>query len=583
MITEKYKQLLTDVLARNRQADGNTPVTLVEDNDGSVLEDLGVVTCYFGNDQLRREACRKGLTSLLQLDPQPAKLILVEITADGTAKGSLAEEFNDQRIISYTLRLATPEDALINQKHALFAYGIRQLFQLDSKITKVLCLDGDVAYENLGALHTVSESLDTYELITPFSYAYRTEQPDASERLESAAISYQKQGWVAYDGFMGYGFGCTKQFFQQRLHGQLPTLSGPGVDLYFYQTILGVYQITRRYLYGWVMPALRVGKGLPGGVKFGYPNEVMFHYYHGKMSDRGYNQVGQLYRLCLNTPAEDIKLSTFGTYTWEGDHALPSLMRQCREMLKREPDTDALTLYRRKAAAHYGSITPRYPLYIITAFNKGEYTLKDVQHLQALLRKYCKTEHQFLCLTDEEIPGVTTVKPQLNSIEAPGWWRQLEFFRQELYPANASVLTLDLDIIPFKDFTLTRADRHLNMFQEIYNRDRSWCLWSSCSCYFQNRFGWVFDEYRTLLQYQDTRAPEYRFLSPQEFISGVTFKYNEAIGSVQKFLQIMAYDPNRYWRNASLVHFLGVDKPWMLKERPEYIPEADWNLVTKER
>ena len=121
------------------------------------------------------------------------------------------------------------------------------------------------------------------------------------------------------------------------------------------------------------------------------------------------------------------------------------------------------------------------------------------------------------------------------------------------------------------------------MLQEIYNRDRSWCLWNSGSCYFQNRFNWIFTEYQTLLQYQDTRAPEYRFLSPQEFISGVAFKYNETIGSVQKFLPIMAYDPDRSWRNAALVHFLGADKPWTLKERPAYITEADWNLVTKER
>ena len=583
MTTDTYKQLLTEVLARSRQADQGIPVTLIEDHDASVIPDLGVVTCFFGTDPQRRAACRKGITSLLQLNPQPAKLLLVEITADGTSEGSLAAEFNDPRITSYTLRLATPEDALINQKHALFAYGLKQLFQLDTQITKALCLDADVAYENQSALRTVSESLDTYELITPYSYAYRTDQPDASERLESAAISYQKQGWVGYNGFTGYGFGCTKEFFQQRLHEQLPSLSGPGEDLYFFQAILGVWGFTKRYRYGWVAPALKVGKGLPGGVKFGYPDEVMFHYYHGTMASRGYSQRGQLYRLCLDTPAEDIKLSTYGTYTWSGDHAQPSLMQQCRQALQEEPETDVVSLYRRKAEARYGAITPRYPLYIITAFSKGSYTVKDVQHLQELLRKYCKTPHTFLCLTDEVVPGVETVKPRLNSSEAPGWWQQLEFFRQELYPANASVLTLDLDIVPYREFTLTRADRKLNMLQEIYNRDRSWCLWNSGSCYFQNRFNWIFTEYQTLLQYQDTRAPEYRFLSPQEFISGVAFKYNETIGSVQKFLPIMAYDPDQSWRNAALVHFLGADKPWTLKERPEYITEADWNLVTKER
>ncbi len=72
----------------------------------------------------------------------------------------------------------------------------------------------------------------------------------------------------------------------------------------------------------------------------------------------------------------------------------------------------------------------------------GDYTKDYVLKLKNAVQKHLPVDHNFVCLTDEDIPEVCTV-PLLH--KWPGWWSKLELFRPDLF--GGPVIYLDLDTV----------------------------------------------------------------------------------------------------------------------------------------
>lgn len=76
---------------------------------------------------------------------------------------------------------------------------------------------------------------------------------------------------------------------------------------------------------------------------------------------------------------------------------------------------------------------------------RGQYDAVSVQALRAGVRRYLLTRHRFVCLSDEDVPGVETIPLEHGW---PGWWSKLELFRPGLFGPGERVLYLDLDTLP---------------------------------------------------------------------------------------------------------------------------------------
>lgn len=83
----------------------------------------------------------------------------------------------------------------------------------------------------------------------------------------------------------------------------------------------------------------------------------------------------------------------------------------------------------------------------------GDYKIEHVHRLQQMVHQNCKVAHKFICLSDQSIPGVTTVPMQRDW---PGWWSKLELFEhfdQAFY--------LDLDTTLVGDISALVSYRHV--------------------------------------------------------------------------------------------------------------------------
>lgn len=70
-----------------------------------------------------------------------------------------------------------------------------------------------------------------------------------------------------------------------------------------------------------------------------------------------------------------------------------------------------------------------------------KYTDEDVHLLRAMVGRNLNSQHQFLCLSDRKVPGVSCLVPDE---QWPGWWMKLLLFR---YATEGHHLYFDLDSV----------------------------------------------------------------------------------------------------------------------------------------
>src|SRR5690606_7674512 len=69
-----------------------------------------------------------------------------------------------------------------------------------------------------------------------------------------------------------------------------------------------------------------------------------------------------------------------------------------------------------------------------------------VEKLKELCAKYLVQNHQFVCLSDREIPGINVIRIKHNPA-IYGWWSKIELFNSK-HGFKGRMMYFDLDTLP---------------------------------------------------------------------------------------------------------------------------------------
>lgn len=98
----------------------------------------------------------------------------------------------------------------------------------------------------------------------------------------------------------------------------------------------------------------------------------------------------------------------------------------------------------------------------------GGFSDDYVYRLRDSVKRHCRGEHNFVCLTNQRLKSVETI-PLLNNW--PTWWGKLELFRQRQFSGRTAYFDLDTMIVG--DITdIVQADTEFAMLEDFYGKHR---------------------------------------------------------------------------------------------------------------
>ena len=552
------------------------------------ISDIAVIQCHWGTNESQMAATRSAVTQLADTDVLPAEWVFVEAQQPG-----VESKFADLANLGITyIRRDIPEGSeALFFKEALWNIGA-----LATKSSRLVFLDADIVFVSREWVSAISSALRSYDLISPHGWSYYADQlaldsGHPTGLIESCGHNWMKNGKA--EGHPGFGVGMTRELFGRI--GGIPVISTCGGDTWLWGMVFGKRRemptqwVPYNVPYVWdlgVQPAPRIGA----------TEEICFHIQHGTTRNaRLYCGQASVGHCCTTVPYEDISYTLGEMPVW-ADSRAGRLHREARAKLfeRRAELTEkkdsfeqfrlARSVYDEVALKEYGAIDKAHPLTVSVAYRSGgAYRPCHVQLLKALLERHLKTPHKFLCVSDTEIEGVDTVPFITATAQTPAYYSQLELFRSDLYSKGASVLTMDLDVLPFRDFSLHRSPEGIALGMEFHNWPQ--CirtLWNGGMAYFRGDFGFVIDDFIADLKAGGLNDPKFRFFSSQEFLTGCLYRHGHTVQD------ILAHVPFDFYQgdgrrapsaDKALCHFLAWPKPWGLKAKPNWIDDEDWASI----
>lgn len=547
------------------------------------IADIAIIQCHWGTDASQVAATRSAVTQMLDSDLQPAEWIFVEAQPAGTDT-----QFADLADLGASfIRRDIPDGSeSLFLKEALWNVGA-----LAAKSSRLVFLDSDIVFVSRDWLSPVSAALKAYDLISPHGWSYYADQLALKSGHPVGLTESCGHNWMRSrktSGHPGFGLGMTRELFDRI--GGIPVVSTCGGDTWFWSMVFGKRRDLPTQWVPYNVPYLW-DLGLQPQPRIGATDEICYHVPHGTTRNaRLYCGQAVLGHCCTTVPQEDIDYALGELPTWARNIA-GGLHRTTRKQLLARKDEDidqfrlARDIYDAAAQDEYGPIDDANPLTVAVAYRPGgSYTHRHVQLLKRLLERHLKTPHRFLCVSDEPIDGVETTPFRSTAAQTPAYYSQLELFRSDLYTPGTSVLTMDLDILPFRDFALHRAPLGgIALGMEFHNWPQ--CvrtLWNGGMAYFRDDFGFVLDDFLSETDIGGRHDPKFRFFSSQEFLTGALHAHGHTIQD------ILAHVPFDFFQgegrrapsaDKALCHFLAWPKPWGLKEKPAWIDAADWRLI----
>jgi len=545
----------------------------------SIVEDLALIQCFHGQSPLHIQASKIALANVLMCNPRPQDWIFVE-----------AQKPNDQYHfeylsgygIKYVKKVIEPINEDIFQKEQLWNIGVHQTD------CKYLCfVDGDVCYEDKDFLQRAKGAFLKGDVIQLHNQVLR--QNEMTEYVFGTAYCVmQKKYKEGRYGKPGFDLGMTREIYD-KIGGldSMPTCSG---DCWFWYKLLGISKYPYPQFYVPYNTTNIMNRGLIPDVKVACSMEKCTHIFHGEANTRLYKAQNTLGRLCTSYPFEDIEFdpSSDELTKWRTDTSAGIIHRECKKILEQRRGHDMFDdnameecqkIYDDVSEKLYGKIDKEHPLVILTTFEKGpDYDTWIVQNIKKMWDKCCLTPHRFICITNEKIEGVETIPFELEWKNRKQMFNQQEIFRK-LFDENTSVLAVDLDVIPIREFKMHRCpENYMSMTVELNNWYRGRVLWNAGIMYFRGDFSFVYDEYKKRAVKRDLTNPSFCFISSQEFISGVLFKHDVQIHDVMNHISLELYRSRdkvlKYPReNSKVVHFLAECKPWNM--------DVPWMIIRK--
>ena len=547
-------------------------------------KDLALVLCHYGQDDRRIKAIKTALEWTLQSNPRPAKIVFVEAHDVGEP---LHFDYLVGQNIQYFTRVIPEQGKGIWLKEALWSIGGREAIK-DAAISKLILLDADCEFVKQNWSIDASEALNEFDVISPHSFGYYSNQPDAGGANKMPKVT-ESSGYKAMNGasggFPGFSLGMTREFFENRLGSRIWLSSNGGGDTLFWQLVRGIKNfgnLCAHYSFTFDMR-----RGIQPKPKVGSAGLLLCHQYHGPFSERGYYARAMITIAATELPMSEYKYLDNGMPVWNIDLPGGRIMskvypeyRKAAIELKDKADTKyARGLYDVAAEEEYGKIDADNPLVVACLLRSGGvYTAKHVQVLKKQFDEHCKTPFRFVCMSDISIDGIETIPLSLSNNDCPGWWGQVEYFQKGVFDENTSVLTCDLDNVVLNDFTMHQCPKgEFFSGREIGARLKAqWSVWNFGVTYWRGDFSCVFNKYVGDLNHPHLH-PAYQHISVQEFVydtlrsSGVYTKDVEAHIMTRFFNGLDKMHP----AGTVILQFPDHPKPWELVPAPEWMPSLE--------
>ena len=533
------------------------------------ISDIGLVICNFGDSELRRAANHKALKWTIASRPKPY-IVLVDAQEAGVEH--YYTQYEDDRVFVVN-KTIPPEAKGMFIKEALWNIGANYLINQNLGITKLVFLDMDVEFlDQMWALE-VSKALNTYDCISPHKASYYAENDGSLPNTLQASVGYNQTISPTLPGFQGMAFACTVDFYTNRLDSEIKLLTSGGGDTYLWYQIAGgesvglqPNSIVTRF------SPTKDKAGMLPKPKIGHANQVIAHRDHGSKNTRVYKQRMSLLKRCNYGNFDDYVYNEDDMPIWaNNDHGILMsrvLPKVIENAVLNTPYKmqEVMALYEQEAVDIYGAITPSYPLIVTCVLRSGGgFDGRHVKWLKNQFDKKCLAPFTFVCQSDINIEGITTVPLELNVDAARGSSVQIEQYKN-IWPTNASVLTCDLDTVLYRPFLPHRCpDGKFFMLREFDNWERGkWCLWGSGLTYFRGDFSFLMDLYRQHISGTPIQQPRYLYTGAQEFL---------VMGLRLNGINPESIEPHfccRYWNRqtktvppeTSIIAFPGDPKPW---------------------
>ena len=548
-------------------------------NTPATISDLGLVICNFGDSKSRRLANHKALQWTLVSKPKPY-IVLVDAQHDGDEH--YYTKYADDRV--FVLNKTIPDEAKgMFIKEALWNIGAKYLMEQNLGITKLVFLDMDVEFLDQMWAAEVSESLDKYDCISPHVANYYAEDDGSLIRGLRASVGYNQTLSPKKPGFQGMSFGCTVDFYVNRLNSEIKLLTSGSGDTYLWYSIAGNTAIPMgpASLVHKFSPSIDASGMLPSP-KIGHSSQIIAHRDHGGKDTRGYSQRMALLKRCNYGNFDDYTYNEDNMPVWADNDQGKLMSAILPKVMARVSDNnpyhrhEVMELYEQEAVDIYGAITPSYPLIVTCLLRSGGgFDGRHVRWLKQQFDEKCLTPFTFICQSDIKIDGITTIPLELTSEQAPGCSSQIEQYRN-IWPENASVLTCDLDTVLYRPFLPHRCpENRFFMLREFDTWTRGkFSLWGGGLTYFRGDFSFLVDTYMRHISGSHVQKPRYMHTGAQEFLA-MALRLNG-----HKPESIEPHFCCRYWDSriktvqpeTSILAFPGDPKPWDLKGY-SFIPE----------
>lgn len=296
----------------------------------------------------------------------------------------------------------------------------------------------------------------------------------------------------------GHGLAMTRAYFEKIR--QLDVLPSNGSDVWFwlrhfdpaivYKSTLGLPLTAEDYEYDLTEDNVS------------YARNIAFHVRHGKRSTRKYDDTLYFNKKFCDSVNET--LDTSKDLPEFKDDPVSAAHQECvlRCRLSDESARDIFNDIQRKI---YRKIDGKNKLVFLTCLNidSGNGLIDShriVRIHKYLLDKYCATQHEYWCITNEKIDGIDTIPFELNpSRDIVGWNAQIEMYRN-LFPGRP-VMTLDFDCVPWRPFEVRDIDAgEFFMMNEVasFREHNPIGMYNGGTTYFKGDMSVIFDEYKRI-------------------------------------------------------------------------------------
>jgi hypothetical protein len=571
--------MINHLIKRLNDNKGNYPALRIPAATAPVeISNLALVLCHHGHNPQRVAAARRALAWTLQSRPLPSTIVMVEAAEAGADR-----YFAALPGVHYIARTIGERSRGIWLKEALWTIAANAALE-DSRIEGLVFLDVDCAFARQDWATAVASALREHDVISPHSHMYYAEQDDGRQLgfLESAGYAILTKG---KGGHPGMALGMTRKFFVDTLDSRIPLLSTGSGDTLFWLYVAGKekfpvnraafsHSLTPRQLQG-TLPAPRIG----------HANQLIVHYPHGPLSDRGYRERMVCTRASSSALGDDFEYLEDGMPAWKdtpGGRLLSKSYPRILEIARgggRISTVMSRDIYDEEAVKEYGAIDDEHPLIITTLLRSGgAYGPQHVHWLKRQLDKHCKVPFRFVCQSDVDVPGIETIPLVLDRVDGATFWGQVEHYR-DIWPSDASVLTCDLDTVVFRDFTPHRCpEGELFMLREIGNWVHSiWATWGGGLTYFRGDFSFIFQSFQLDCAAGGQQHPHFQCIAVQEFVTSCLRARGMSPRDIEAHFCVRYYQGYResISPEAHFAIFPDHPKPWELTPRPYWVPPLE--------